>query len=88
MSRNRLHVVRTDVLLWALGGFEESQEAPFPGAIPYEARQAILAASRQPKVPYGYRKTLSERYGVPEGSIGVFLARCRNGTIAKYWLAA
>jgi hypothetical protein len=81
---DELHVVRTDVLLWALGGLADPERQA------RDRRIAIIkgyAVRPKHSWPHGSRLHLSQLLGYPRDSksFGMQVARVRRGMIGSLW---
>lgn len=84
MRDDELHVIRTDVLLWALGGFAE------PETTERHRRIALVkgyAAAPKHSWPHGTCKALASALGATSerGSFSVWVCMIRKGTAPPSW---
>ena len=76
-----LHVIRTDVLLHALGGLAEPAppERTYLLAYPSWVSREVLRLAATPKTRYGEVTLLAERSGLSAHSLRVQISRARCG---------
>ena len=79
--RKHLHIVRTDVLLWALAGFAE------PGTMDRDWRIAVIKGFTGHRWPYGSVIVLAGYLGISRNYLSVAIHRMRVGRQPKAWSA-
>ena len=83
-----LHIVRTDVLLWSLGGFAEPPKdlslADRYLSAPLRHRLAELVRTNQ-RVPHGEVKQLADRYGYDRNRLIAIVHFARKRGVPHYW---
>lgn len=95
--RDYLHVISTDLMLMALGGFalvsnnttprdyhKQDKNVAYTDAAIRDIKR--LAAYRPRQAPWGESKRIAEKHGIPYGSLTVRVHQIRNGRIPRYWL--
>ena len=86
-----LHIIRTDVLLWALEGFKDLSEidSSWDKAYPNWLCLAIQRIVKKPRASHNELKTLSEKAGgqPDRWSLAVMVCMLRKGQreIPAYW---
>lgn len=89
--RVTLHLIRTDVLLWTLGGFRDSvDDRPFrePHApyLPWQiAEMRKLAAELPLDAKTGQVRRFAEKAGLSPRAVSVYLHHIRRGTEPRSW---
>jgi hypothetical protein len=84
-----LHVVKTDVLLYALGGFApEPMEWPAKNFLPMKLIREIKRVAAKPKASYGEVRTLATRYQRDYKSMGTWIYLARRNRTPAYWNSA
>ena len=82
-----LHVIRVDVLLYALGGFERPDPVYDYGiarVYPDWLGRKILEIARKPRAARGEIADLSETSGRSRHSLSAVIYEARRGRIPKY----
>lgn len=92
-----LHIVRTDILLWALGGFGDGKAAFRDEEVHWHRRfsddqvRAIRElAARVPapghrRLDYGIYQRIGTKTGIAAATLRVMVCRARKGDVPKYW---
>lgn len=86
-GKNQLHVIRTDVLLWALEGLAERQQCCEHTSRLLTGRQikAIRELAAKPRCAKGETIEMAERAGMRHGSLQQLVYRARRGYSPAYW---
>ena len=84
---SELHVVGTDVLLWALGGFAEpSEEMPYARFLPVGYVRELKRLALKPRCSNMEVKELAERYDRSySGAVSAICFRRRNTRLSRWW---
>jgi hypothetical protein len=90
MRNHQLHVIRSDVLLWRLGGFEpnagtEPIRDKHRPLLPWQVAEIMRLAKRPLNTRGGTIKAFAERADIPYRSVMVMMHRVRRGTEPRRW---
>lgn len=78
--RNEMHVIRTDVLLWALGGFAEPPaEAGRFRALPTGLAREVAEIARRRRAQDNEIVDLAERWNWSRNSLSALISYARTG---------
>lgn len=80
MPKATLHVVRTDAMLWALGGFEPATggDRRHSRFLPDRLMSQLRVIAAKPRTKYGEISVIAKRWGRSPGSIRVTLCYLRK----------
>jgi len=90
-KRSELHVVRTDVLLFALGGFGEELQRDSRTRLYSDYQIAVIRkflTEFPTRTPYYELRKLSEKVNVSRKSLMSQICRYRKRGLPQYWRAA
>ena len=91
MSGDALHVVRTDVLLWALEGLaaadlrDHEQIISYPRSLSPHQVRVLRAIAARPRAASGEIKRLAACWGLPCDSLKAYVSAHRRGRSPRYW---
>lgn len=82
-----LHIIRMDVLLHALGGFEERRDKPREQGMSYTDLQIrrIKKLALCDRNPWGKLSSEAQALGIPYRSLLTFISMARRGVAPKVW---
>lgn len=84
MENGQLHVVRKDVLLWALGGFaEEGDPLRATSFTPQQIGQMAEVASKR-RASFHEVADLARKIGHSAGSVRTTITKMRRGPLPRY----
>lgn len=81
-----LHVVHTDALLWALGGYvDDADPRNWPNLYSADKIRALRRIAKTPRLAVGEATALAERLGMSLNLLSNALSRIRHGHEPRYW---
>jgi len=86
MTVGDLHIVRTDVLLWTLGGFAEPpKKAQGRTTIEPKLLDELRQVASRSKARHGELTNLARRFDRSNETLRVFVWKIRHGIEPRYW---
>jgi hypothetical protein len=88
LKPDTLHTMRIDVLLWSLGGFDESPYQPdsyYSKGFPEPVLRKMMDIALRHRADYGEIRLLAESCGKSRLCISSTITRIRDGYRPGYW---
>ena len=87
--KNSFSIIKKDILLWNLGGFEDFSNKNYnrKNGYPKQLTDSLIKISKKSKAEFREIKNLSDKFGIKSNSLNSTISKLRRGSkmIPKYW---